>query len=217
MAALPYPPVADAFLAMFDCTAAAIVWENPAQGTFGVVVPPPGVGRTSFHHRFTVPEKPLPPLRLRTSVVEIATEMRIPSIPETDRSADPPLCLHGTPTLRRAVLRRDSPNVGRSYYICGRSGPDAGAKCPLFRWSDELELYSTIRPQPPLSATEVHRATAEVDPDEQLEAWNGGAAGHRALAPVAGVSRHRLQLRERAPHQHLPTRPGRHRPTDSPA
>ena len=71
MAALPYPPIAEGFLSLFDCTAAAVVWENPALGTFGVVVPSPAARGAAFHQRFTVPEKPLPSLAMRTVVVEV--------------------------------------------------------------------------------------------------------------------------------------------------
>ena len=34
---LLYPPVSDAFLSLFGCTSASVVWENPANGVFGIV------------------------------------------------------------------------------------------------------------------------------------------------------------------------------------
>jgi hypothetical protein len=116
MAALPYPPVADGFLEMFGCTAAAVVWENPSLGLFGLVV---GSGGPQ---QFRMPEQSMQPPRIRDMVVEVLTDVHIPTIPEADRSPEPPCCIHGRPTLRRTVQRRDSPNVGRDFYVCTQPG-----------------------------------------------------------------------------------------------
>jgi hypothetical protein len=105
--------------------------------------------------------------------MDLPTTLEIPTIPEADRGPDPPLCLHGRATTRRTVMR--SPlNLGRAFYVCS-SG--TSARCAFFRWADEVGQYSVVRSRPLLTAAEVHRATAAVDPDEQLEAWDAVQQG----------------------------------------
>lgn len=70
----------------------------------------------------------------------------------------------------RSVLRKDSPNVGRSFFVCGSR---EGRRCEFFRWADELDQYSNLRIREPLTASDVQRETAQVDPDLQLSAWAG--------------------------------------------
>lgn len=216
-AALPYPPIPSAFLAMFKGRAETVIWENPSQGIFGVVVPSTtaaGNGSNPMTQHFVIPDTPLPftetpsqfcdpPPKSLESVVETATCLLVPTIP-TDRSggnqpsilwpeqqsSDPPVCLHGKPTLRRTVLRKDSPNLGRPFYVCASTVAETGGSCGFFRWGDELEpvqrcnqhchwlyQYSNLRTGTPLTADEVKRETSAVDPSIQLEAWSGVQQG----------------------------------------
>jgi hypothetical protein len=173
MTALPFPPVAPAFLSLFGCGPESVVWENPAQGIFGIVVPPPEARGEPRH--FSLPEQTLPSPRPRTTVVEVDTDLQRPSIPDDMRCTDPPCCAHRLPAGRRTVVRKDSPNLGRAYYVCTQSG-DA-RRCSFFRWADELDLYSVDRYPPPLTIDDVRQETAEVDPALQLDAWSGVQQG----------------------------------------
>ena len=167
MSALPYPPIADAFLGMFGATLASVVWENPSLGIFGVVV-----GTSGRPQQFPMPAHPPPVPPIQEMVVELPTDVTVPSIPETERSAEPPRCVHGMPTLRRTVMRRESPNLGRDFYVCTQPG-----RCSFFRWADEMAMFSAVRPASPVSAADVRAVTANVDPAEQLEAWAGVSQG----------------------------------------
>lgn len=115
---------------------------------------------------------PAPP-HIQSSTVDVPTTLQIPTIPEGERSSDPPVCMHGRSTLRRTVMRKDSPNLGRGFYVC--NAPTA--RCAFFRWADEVDQYSDITLRSPLTASEVQRATAQVELEEQLEAWNGVQQG----------------------------------------
>ena len=123
VAALPYPPIAAGFLAMFDGRTASIVWENPALGLFGIVVPPPcNVGQAPQQQHFSLPDMPPQAPKVTEMVVDVATDVIIPTIPVEDRCTEPPMCLHGKSTLKRTVVRRDSPNVGRTFFVCCNQG-----------------------------------------------------------------------------------------------
>ena len=123
VAALPYPPIAAGFLAMFDGRTASVVWENPALGLFGIVVPPPcNVGQVPQQQHFSLPDMPPQAPKVTEMVVDIATDVIIPTIPVEDRCTEPPMCLHGKSTLKRTVVRRDSPNVGRTFFVCCNQG-----------------------------------------------------------------------------------------------
>ena len=165
--ALAFPPIAGKFLALFG-PMATVVWENPSQGLFGVMVRPDN--RTSAEGTFVIPDHP-PALPLTTErIVETESVMQVPEIPASEQCLDPPLCMHGCPTLRFTVHKKDSPNVGRIFYVCAWNDK---RRCSFFRWADELESYSNIRMQPTLTAAEVRNETREVRPDLQLDAWTG--------------------------------------------
>jgi hypothetical protein len=176
-AALPYPPVAPGFLALFDGRTASVVWENPSLGLFGIVVPPQTHNGRPPQQHFSLPETPPPAPTINQSVVEVNTRMIIPTIPPEEQCTDPPVCLHGKPTLKRTVMRRDSPNIGRPFFVCCSSAGEGSGSCGFFRWGDELNQYSVLRARTPLSADDVKRETLEVDPGLQLEAWSGVQQG----------------------------------------
>lgn len=99
--ALTFPPVPKDFLDLFPgATVHSVVWENPALGLFGIIVPPPG---TSAPQQCALPEGVPPPPTVRDAVVEVDTDLTIPIIPPEQRcNADgaTPLCHHGVPTAR---------------------------------------------------------------------------------------------------------------------
>lgn len=169
MAALPYPPIAAAFLDMFPGRAESVIWENPSLGLFGIVIPernhPPVAS-------FAIPDTVPPPPTVTEMVVEVATKLSVPSIPLTDQCPDPPLCMHGKATLKRTVMRKDSPNIGRTFFVCMCTVSEGG-NCGFFRWGDELNQYSSLRLRTPLTAEDVKRETKSVEASTQLEAWNG--------------------------------------------
>lgn len=175
-AALPYPPIAPGFLALFEGRGGRVVWENPSLGLFGIVVPPSDVDPRP-PQQFQLCETPPPAPRVADMVVDVVTTMTVPTIPAAERSCDPPLCLHGKGTLKRTVVRRDSPNVGRIFYVCCNGSGDGGGSCGFFRWGDELDQYSSVTMRTPLTAADVKRETHAVDPNEQLEAWSGTQQG----------------------------------------
>jgi hypothetical protein len=108
-------------------------------------------------------------------VVEFNTNVTIPGLPVDGKGADPPNCSHGQQAARRTVMPRDSPNFGRVYYTCCT---EAGKRrCSFFRWGDELDMYSPIRPRATLTAEEVRRNTSTVDAEAQLQAWEGVQQG----------------------------------------
>ena len=178
--ALAFPPVCDNFLRMFGVGPAAVVWDNPSAGTFGLVVPAAGgAPAPPVATAFTLPESPCgaaaaaaPPAA--PCVVEVESELAVPVIPAERQSSDPPLCAHGRPTLRRTVSKADSPNRGRLFYVCPF---DAGRRCPFFRWADDLATYSVVSMRPTLTVAEVTRETADIDPGVQLSAWLGVSQG----------------------------------------
>lgn len=173
MTSLPYPPIAPQFLALFPGRADAVIWENPSMGIFGVLVPGPGYNERGF----PIPESPPQAARVRTSVVEVPSTMVIPSIPTEQQCRDPPVCMHGKPALRRTVMRKDSPNVGRHFYVCTSTVGESGGNCGFFRWSDELDQYSSVRMHTPLTAEDVKRETIGVEARDQLDAWSGVQQG----------------------------------------
>lgn len=99
--ALTFPPIAPEFLAMFGPTA-SVIWENPCMGLFLVVLPSPDVAthHTKYAPSFELPTNPLPPPVVSEYIVEVDTHLDIPVIPENDRSADPPVCLHNVSALQ---------------------------------------------------------------------------------------------------------------------
>jgi hypothetical protein len=165
--ALAFPPIAPKFLAMFGPTA-TVVWENPSQGIFGVMVRPDSQCHTDG--TFVIPDHPPAPPPTDEMIVETESVVEFPEIPVTERCLDPPLCMHGCPTARFTVHKKESPNVGRVFYVCAWNDKH---RCSFFRWADDLENYSNIRMQPTLTAAEVQKETKEVRPDLQLAAWNG--------------------------------------------
>lgn len=207
--ALSFPPIPAAFLAMFrgDGSDVSVIWENASSGLFGVMVRANG---GAVPADFTIPTHPpdLPPFE--DVVVEVATEMTLPTVPP---GTDPPICQHGRPAVRRTVMKRGSPNIGRLFYVC--SWNDA-RRCGFFRWGDELDQFSATAIGTPLSATDVQRETKTVDPDLQLAAWKGVQQGtpewHRLRACRLTAPSHlfsdqtkkmagRIQLREHPPDQ----------------
>jgi hypothetical protein len=195
MAALPYPPIADGFLAMFGCSLANVVWENASAGYFGIIVP---VHTGAPPSQFTLPERPLPQPVLRVSVVELPTTLDIPSIPAEERGPNPPMCQHGEAAICRIVGRPDSPNVGRSYFVCGHRGGGNG-RCAFFRWADETEMFSRTQPRSSMTAGDVRGATASVRPEEQLSAWSGLKQGTEEWLRLRAC-------RTQAPHVRTPGR-----------
>jgi hypothetical protein len=172
--ALAFPPIPAAFLSLFGPTA-TVIWENPSQGLFGIIVCP-NTDNVSHLVRgaFTIPDVPPTPPTLFTDVVETDSVLQFPEIPVEDRCTDPPLCLHGSPSVRFTVHKKESPNLGRVFYVCSWNSPH---RCGFFRWADELEHYSNIHLQSTLTAAEVRTETAEVRPEQQLDAWNGVKQG----------------------------------------
>ena len=160
--ALTFPPIAPAFLRMFG-TRASVIWENPCMGLFNIVVP---LGNLDEEIKFLIPTQPLPFPESREVITEIETPLIIPTIPESDRCTEPPFCLHYQKTQKRTVFRKDSPNVGRSFFVCAQS-----QRCEFFRWADELDQYSTLRLRSTMTADDVKRETKDVDPEFQLAAW----------------------------------------------
>jgi hypothetical protein len=167
--ALAFPPVCEAFLRLFGpgVTTASVLWDNPSCGTFDIVVgrPPP-----STEPAFRWPEVSLPVPEPSVRAVEVETDLRIPVIPPDRRATDPPVCAHGRPTIRRTVSKKDSPNIGRVFFVCAHDGAH---RCSFFRWADDLDSFSTVTLRPTLTAAEVARETAGIDPDVQLAAWIG--------------------------------------------
>lgn len=170
--ALTFPPVPREFLELFPgATEHSIVWENPALGLFGVIVPPPG---TSAPQQCALPEGVPPSPTVRDAVVEVETDLTIPVIPPEQRSnADgaTPLCNHGVPTAQRTVVR-SAANMGRGYYTCA-----SGRSCGFFRWSEDADQYSQTRIRPPMTADEVRQETHDIDVQKQLQAWAGVRQG----------------------------------------
>jgi hypothetical protein len=172
--ALAFPPIPTRFISLFGPTA-TVVWENPSQGLFGVIVCADErdssrlVGGT-----FTIPECPPCPPTLINTVIETESVLQLPEIPVADQCIDPPLCLHGCPSVRYTVHKKDSPNLGRVFYVCSWNNP---LRCSFFRWGDELESYSNVNLQPTLTAAEVRKETAKVCPNQQLDAWTGVKQG----------------------------------------
>ena len=138
-------------------------------GIFGIVVP----SGTNNHRSFPIPEALPPAPRVRTVVVDVASAMVVPTIPVDQRCTDPPFCLHGKPALKRTVMRKDSPNIGRNFFVCTSTVGETGGNCGFFRWGDELDQYSSVRLHVPLSAEDVKRETFGVEATEQLAAWSG--------------------------------------------
>lgn len=148
---MTYPPVAQGFLDLFGCGPADVVWEDMAAGLFGLVVPAQsGVKIAPVSGIHDIPHT-------TTMVQEVPTNLQIPVIAPQDRSIDPPDCLHGKPTQRRVVFRKDSANVGRAYFVCAQNG-GAGGKCSFFRWGDETDQYSKTQMRPTMTAADVHNA-----------------------------------------------------------
>ena len=123
-------------------------------------------------------EAPVPPPKLLDMVVDVPTSLIIPSIPVDQQCSDPPSCFHGKATLvqgvqcfiwpsggKRTVVRRDSPNVGRTFFVCcSTQAEGAGGSCGFFRWGDELEQYSSVRLKSTMTAEDVKKETKDVDP-----------------------------------------------------
>lgn len=172
--ALAYPPVAAAFLALFDgATEASVVWENPGLGLFGLVVPPPAAAA------FVVPLAPAvahaaaaPVSVLPETIVEVDTDLVVPVIPPEERCTAnglTPLCHHGTPSVRRTVVRA-TPNHGRGYFTCAST---EARRCGFFRWCEDADQFSHTRIGTPLTADEVLAETQRIDAHTQLDAWSG--------------------------------------------
>lgn len=171
--ALPYPPVAPAFLELFGA-GARVEWLNEPIGLFVVVVPRSDAPAEAAGDT-TVPAATagwwMPAAQV---VVETPSVLEEPVIDPAQRCRDPPLCLHGRPTVARVVSRRDSVNIGRTFYAC--TWPE-GRRCGFFRWQDELSQFSEMVPRAALTAADVRRETAAVDPVLQLSAWEGVKQG----------------------------------------
>jgi hypothetical protein len=144
-----------------------VVWENPSYGLFGIIV------QTGLPANFTLPNVNVPSVTPPSeTVVEIPSSLTIPAIPLDDQSQDPPLCSHGKPTLRRTVSKKDSPNIGRVFYVCS-----VEPRCNFFRWESDIQTYSKACVQPTLCSQDVRKETAEVNPELQLAAWVGVSQG----------------------------------------
>lgn len=107
-------------------------------------------------------------------VIETPSPLDVPTIDPDKRCPDPPVCLHGRPAVARTVHRRDSVNIGRTFFTC--AWPE-GRRCGFFRWRDELDQFSVTTFRPLLAAHDVRRQTETVDPELQLQAWHGLSQG----------------------------------------
>lgn len=170
---LSFPPIPITFLSMFGpAEHCNVIWENPCTGVFGIVVRTnPSVAIDNDRVQAVVAGATVGALPEQSEYVfETPSELIIPSIPEHCRAADPPLCLHGQPSVRRMVQRKDSVNIGRIFYTCSRPAP---LRCGFFRWADDLVNYSEVRLGEPMSAEQVLKETAQVTSELQLRAWKG--------------------------------------------
>lgn len=138
MAALLYPPVADEFLAMFGLSASAVVWEGRGHwprrqpGPRGIRTggadprpvcrracsvraartPAPGASPADDEHRFAH--------RAAASHHPRGRARPRPGGAARPTDHDPPRCVHMVATIKRFVSRRDSPNIGRAFYVCAQ-------------------------------------------------------------------------------------------------
>ena len=75
-------------------------------------------------------------------------------------------------------------SVFRDHYVCGQRAPGeprpstfwepaCRRRCAFFRWADECDMFSRTQARPTLSASDVRRATADVNAQDQLAAWSG--------------------------------------------
>ncbi len=178
--AFAFPPVCPAFLRLFGAVdTSSVIWDNPSCGTFGVVVrrSPPSPANGMEFGSFNIPSSPIPLPAIALRTLEVESDLKIPEIGADRRSQEPPLCAHGRPTLRRTMSKKDSPNLGRVFYVCPF---DSVRRCPFFRWADDVENFSTVQMRPIMTAADVLRETGNVDPEVQLTAWTGTDQGTEA-------------------------------------
>lgn len=175
------PPLSEVFLGLFGPPERRIVrWDDMAQGLFTVWVSeaggaPPAVLGGDENPDMTAYSTSSSDCQ--TWVVECDTPLRIPEIPTDERAEDPPWCFHGRPAVRRIVSKRDSPNIGRAFFVCA-APPGGPGRCSFFRWADENDRFSRVRLRPVLRAADI---AAEIgdgpSPQLQQAAWAGVQQG----------------------------------------
>lgn len=173
---LSFPPVSPKFIALFGeiCN---VIWENPCRGIFGIIVKPNEnctVDNKDTCRLLETARIPIVPTRGEYTF-DVPHILQIPPAFPQQQTGEPPKCLHGQPSVRRCVSRKDSVNIGRYFFTCPAS---SSSRCGFFRWADELGNYTDVQLiGTPMTTEEVMRETSHVSREMQLRAWKGVQQG----------------------------------------